>query len=88
MTSGYISGQWNNFEKRLHQFCSGVDSLALFKLEGQLYTGINAIQYVNITGGILNTGYASLSLNTKIHWDDQFNQKAQLYNFPTGNVFH
>ena len=72
MISGYISGNYKTYEKRLHQFCTGIDSLALFKLEA------NNMNY---------TGQSYVSKNTKNHWADQYIQKSILYNFPTGNVF-
>lgn len=72
MISGYISGGFQNFEQRLHQFCTGVDSLELFKLEAY-------------NGGY--TGLSYISKNTKNHWAEEYMKKSYLYNFPTGNVF-
>ena len=43
MISGYISGTFDTFENRLHQFGSGIADLERFRIEGQQYTGLSYI---------------------------------------------
>lgn len=72
----YLSGQYNNFENRLHQLPTDTVDLNLFKIEGQSYTGI------------LQTGIgveSTVSFENK--WDKEFKKKAANFGVVTGNQF-
>lgn len=70
----YFTGTFDNFGRRLHSLPSGIGDLDNFRIEGQQYTGINAIG-----------GNYSLSKNMKNHWNKEFIQQCSgILHFPTG----
>lgn len=65
----YISGSFDDYEDRVHQFTRSVNDLSLYYLEA-----INS-NY---------TGLSYISKNTKNHWNREFIRQGQIINFPTG----